>query len=44
MTDKQKVLDLLKSFETGDDAPVAYVNPDKYIQHNVTAPDGLKYK
>ena len=41
MNNKQKVRELLKSFETGDDSPVAYINPNKYIQHNVTAPDGL---
>jgi len=38
---KQQVVDLLKSIETGDPAPVAFINPDKYIQHNLTAADGL---
>ena len=32
---KQQVVALLKSIETGDPAPVASVNPDKYIQHNL---------
>jgi predicted SnoaL-like aldol condensation-catalyzing enzyme len=32
---KQQVVDLLKSLETKDRAPFAYVNPDKYIQHNL---------
>ena len=41
ISNKEKVLHLLKSFETGDNAPVSYVNPQKYIQHNVSAPDGL---
>ena len=38
---KQQVLALLKSIETGDTAPVAAINPDKYIQHNLSAADGL---
>ncbi|GAB6039738.1 nuclear transport factor 2 family protein [Endothiovibrio diazotrophicus] len=40
-TNKQKVVDLLKSIETGDAAPVAYINPDRYIQHNLAVGDGL---
>ena len=39
---KQQVLDLLKSIETGDSAPVGYINPNKYIQHNLGAKDGLQ--
>ncbi|MCJ0764841.1 nuclear transport factor 2 family protein [Variovorax terrae] len=38
---KQQVVALLKSIETGDPAPVAAINPDKYIQHNLSAADGL---
>ena len=38
---KQQVVDLLKSIETGDPKPVAYINPDKYIQHNLAVADGL---
>lgn len=42
MTDyKQQVVDLLKSIETGDSGPLAYINPDKYIQHNLAVGDGL---
>ena len=42
MTDhKRQVVDLLKSLETGDDAPIAYINPNKYIQHNLAVGDGL---
>src|SRR5579863_2404850 len=41
MTRKQQVLALLKSIETGDRGPVAVINPDKYIQHNLGAADGL---
>jgi predicted SnoaL-like aldol condensation-catalyzing enzyme len=42
MTDyRQQVTELLKSFETGDSKPLAYINPDKYIQHNLAVGDGL---
>ena len=32
---KQQVVDLLKSLETKNPVPFAYVNPNKYIQHNL---------
>jgi predicted SnoaL-like aldol condensation-catalyzing enzyme len=38
---KQQVHDLLKAIETGATAPVAVINPDKYIQHNLAVADGL---
>jgi len=38
---KQQVVALLKAIETGDAAPVAVINPNKYIQHNLSAADGL---
>jgi predicted SnoaL-like aldol condensation-catalyzing enzyme len=38
---KQQAVDLLKSIESGDPVPVSYINPDKYIQHNLGAADGL---
>jgi predicted SnoaL-like aldol condensation-catalyzing enzyme len=41
VSQKQQVIDLLKSIETGDPAPVAFINPDKYIQHNLAVADGL---
>jgi len=41
MSNKQKVTALLKSIETGDAGPVSFINPDKYIQHNLAVPDGL---
>jgi predicted SnoaL-like aldol condensation-catalyzing enzyme len=42
MTDhKRQVVDLLKSLVTGDDGPIAYINPNKYIQHNLAVGDGL---
>lgn len=40
-TPKEQVAKLLKSIETGDAAPIAYVNPDKYVQHNLAVGDGL---
>src|SRR4051812_33073624 len=40
-SNKQRVYELLKSIETGDPAPIAYINPNKYIQHNLAAADGL---
>jgi predicted SnoaL-like aldol condensation-catalyzing enzyme len=41
MNQTEKVVALLKSIETGDAAPVAYINPKKYIQHNLKVADGL---
>jgi predicted SnoaL-like aldol condensation-catalyzing enzyme len=38
---KEKVVALLKSIETGDATPVAYINPNQYIQHNLAVADGL---
>ncbi|WP_394678528.1 nuclear transport factor 2 family protein [uncultured Sphingobacterium sp.] len=41
MENKQKVVSLLKSIETGASEPVGYINPNKYIQHNLGVADGL---
>lgn len=38
---KQKVVELLKSIETGDSKPVGYINELKYKQHNLAVEDGL---
>lgn len=38
---KQQVVDLLKSIQTGDTKPVACINPNKYLQHNLAVGDGL---
>jgi predicted SnoaL-like aldol condensation-catalyzing enzyme len=38
---KQQVVDLLKAIETGAGEPIAVINPNKYIQHNLSAADGL---
>ncbi|MCZ4303924.1 nuclear transport factor 2 family protein [Zoogloeaceae bacterium G21618-S1] len=37
----RQVTELLKSIETGDAKPVAYINPIKYVQHNLAVADGL---
>jgi predicted SnoaL-like aldol condensation-catalyzing enzyme len=38
---KQQVVDLLKAIETGAPEPIAVIDPDEYIQHNLAAEDGL---
>ena len=38
---KQQVVQLLESLMTGDSTPLSYINPDKYIQHNLAVADGL---
>lgn len=41
LTNKDKVVALLNSFNTGDQTPISYINPNKYIQHNLGVADGL---
>ncbi|AWG21917.1 hypothetical protein FFWV33_10470 [Flavobacterium faecale] len=41
ISNKEKVVALLKAIETGDSAPVAYINPTNYKQHNTAVGDGL---
>lgn len=41
LSNKEKVIALLKSIETGAAEPASYINPNKYIQHNLSAEDGL---
>lgn len=41
ISNKEKVIALLKSIETGEQEPVGYINPNKYIQHNLGVADGL---
>lgn len=41
ISNKEKVIALLKSIETGEQEPIGYINPGKYIQHNLGAADGL---
>ena len=37
---KKQICALLKGIETGDEASVAVVNPNKYIQHNPQTNEG----
>jgi len=41
LSNKDKAIALLNSIETGDQKAVAYINPDKYTQHNLAVADGL---
>ncbi|XPV77557.1 MAG: hypothetical protein ACNI27_06495 [Desulfovibrio sp.] len=41
MTKVQKATALIESIENGDPHPVSYINPNKYIQHNLSVEDGL---
>ncbi len=41
MTNKEKAVGLIRSLETGDKEPIGFINPTKYIQHNLLAEDGL---
>jgi predicted SnoaL-like aldol condensation-catalyzing enzyme len=41
ISNKDKVVALLKSIETGAREPVGYINPEKYRQHNLGVADGL---
>jgi predicted SnoaL-like aldol condensation-catalyzing enzyme len=38
---KRQIVELLKSLETGDRKPLATINPNNYIQHNLRVADGL---
>lgn len=42
MNKKEQVVALLKSIETGDLNPIAFINADKYTQHNLAIKDGLE--
>lgn len=41
MSNANKAVALLESLNTGDPAPIAYINPNTYIQHNLNVADGL---
>ena len=41
LSKKEKVIALLNTFNTGDQTPISYINPAKYIQHNLAVGDGL---
>ncbi|MGH1338085.1 MAG: nuclear transport factor 2 family protein [Aureispira sp.] len=42
LTNKQKAVALIESLETGAHEPISYINPAKYIQHNLGVEDGLE--
>ncbi|MGD1893244.1 MAG: hypothetical protein ACFB15_21975 [Cyclobacteriaceae bacterium] len=42
LSNKDKVVALLNSFNTGDQEPIGYINPNKYIQHNLSVANGLQ--
>ena len=41
LSNKEKAVALIESLQTGDATPVGYINPEKYIQHNLGVGDGL---
>lgn len=41
LSNKEKAGALIESLETGDHTPISYINPAKYIQHNLAVGDGL---
>lgn len=41
ISNNQKVVELLKSIETGATEPAGYINPEYYVQHNQSVADGL---
>lgn len=41
LSNKEKAIALIESLENGDPTPVSYINPNKYIQHNLSVADGL---
>ncbi len=42
LSKKDQTVALLNSFNTGDQTPISYINPNKYIQHNLSVADGLQ--
>lgn len=41
LSNKDKGVALIRSLQTGDQKGVSYINPNKYIQHNLAVADGL---
>ena len=41
LSNQEKAIALLNSIQSGDQTAVAYVNADKYTQHNLAVGDGL---
>jgi len=42
LSNKEKAVAVLESLETGAKEPIAFINPTKYIQHNLAVGDGLE--
>ncbi len=42
LTNGARAQKLIESIETGDSEPINYINPDRYIQHNLAVGDGLE--
>lgn len=42
MRNKEKMIAVLNSIETGNPEAFAYINPNKYIQHNLAIPTGIE--
>ncbi len=42
LSNKDKAIAVLESLETGAKEPIGYINPEKYIQHNLLVADGLE--
>lgn len=42
ITNSEKAVALIESLGTKNTEPVAYINPNKYIQHNLAVADGLQ--
>lgn len=42
MSNKEKAIAVIESIETGNPEPISYINPNKYIQHNLAVADGLE--
>lgn len=41
-TQREKAVAVLQSIQTGDPAAFAYINPQRYTQHNLSIPDGVQ--
>ena len=42
LTNKEKAVALIESLQTGAQEPIGYINPSKYIQHNLAVGNGLE--
>jgi len=42
LSNREKAVALIESLETGAQEPAGYINPNKYIQHNLSVGDGLE--